>query len=108
VYPTSFGHAGDGNFHCILPLKKNDTSEYRDSVATIIENMTSRALSVGGTCTGEHGIGYGKKKYLAKMMGESTLSVMSALKRSIDPWNIMNPGKIVDNDFYGGHVVTKK
>ncbi len=70
--------------------------------------MTSRALSVGGTCTGEHGIGFGKKQYLAKMYGESTLSVMEALKRSIDPWNIMNPGKIVSNDFYDGYAVTKK
>ena len=105
---TSFGHAGDGNFHCILPLKKNDTNEYRDRVTAIIENMTMRAISVGGTCTGEHGIGYGKKRYLARMHGEGGLSMMETLKRSIDPWNIMNPGKIVSNDFYGGHVVIKK
>ncbi|KAL3809008.1 LOW QUALITY PROTEIN: hypothetical protein ACHAXA_000288 [Cyclostephanos tholiformis] len=108
VVGPCFGHAGDGNFHCILPLKKNDTNEYRDRVTAIIENMTMRAISVGGTCTGEHGIGYGKKRYLARMHGEGGLSMMEALKRSIDPWNIMNPGKIVSNDFYGGHVVIKK
>jgi D-lactate dehydrogenase (cytochrome) len=77
--------------------------EYRDRVTTIIENMASMAISVGGTCTGEHGIGYGKKKYLAKMYGEGGVSMMEALKKSIDPWNIMNPGKIVDNESYGGH-----
>ncbi len=99
---VSFGHAGDGNFHCILPLRKDDTDEYRDSVTAIIDNMTNSAISVGGTCTGEHGIGYGKKKYLAKMYGEGGVSMMAALKKSIDPWNILNPGKIVDNDFYDG------
>ena len=62
--------------------------------------MTERALSVGGTCTGEHGVGYGKKKFLEKMYGQSGVSLMQTVKRSIDPFNIMNPGKIVDVDCF--------
>jgi len=102
VVGPCFGHAGDGNFHCILPLKKNDTKEYKDNVFKVIENLTDRAIRVGGTCTGEHGVGYGKKKYLVRMYGEGGVSMMEAVKKSLDPFNILNPGKIVDNDFYGG------
>jgi D-lactate dehydrogenase (cytochrome) len=100
VFGTCFGHAGDGNFHCILPLKKNDTDEYREKVFRVIELMTERALSVGGTCTGEHGVGYGKMKFLEKMYGQSGVSLMQTVKRSIDPFNIMNPGKIVNVDCF--------
>ena len=82
-------------------MKKNDTKDYRDNVQKIIENLTDRAIEVGGTCTGEHGVGYGKKKYLRRMYGEGGVRMMESLKQSIDPFNIMNPGKIVDNDFYG-------
>jgi len=85
-----------------MPLKPNDTQEYKDKVYKVLENLTDRAIAVGGTCTGEHGIGYGKMKYLERMYGEGGVSVMEAVKKSLDPWNIMNPGKIVDNDFYGG------
>ena len=102
VLGPCFGHSGDGNFHCILPLKKNDTEEYKDKVYRVVENLTSRAMAVGGTCTGEHGVGYGKKKYLKTMYGEGGVSLMEGIKKAIDPFNIMNPGKIVDNDFYGG------
>jgi len=74
-------------------LKKNDTKDYRDNVQKIIENLTDRAIEVGGTCTGEHGVGYGKKKYLRRMYGEGGVRMMESLKQSIDPFNIMNPGK---------------
>eukprot|EP00581_Thalassiosira_minuscula_P004583 CAMPEP_0183744292 /NCGR_PEP_ID=MMETSP0737-20130205/65655_1 /TAXON_ID=385413 /ORGANISM="Thalassiosira miniscula, Strain CCMP1093" /LENGTH=653 /DNA_ID=CAMNT_0025979931 /DNA_START=214 /DNA_END=2172 /DNA_ORIENTATION=+ len=94
VVGPCFGHAGDGNFHCILPLTKNDTKEYKESVFKVIENLTDRAIKVGGTCTGEHGVGYGKKKYLKRMYGEGGVSMMEAVKRSLDPFNILNPGKI--------------
>jgi len=102
VVGPCFGHAGDGNFHCIMPLKPNDTKEYKDRVFRVLENLTERAIGVGGTCSGEHGIGYGKKKYLRRMYGEGGVSMMEALKKSMDPFNVLNPGKIVDNDFYGG------
>ena len=94
---SSFGHAGDGNFHCILPLRKNDTKEYKANVHTVVENMISRAMSVGGTCTGEHGVGYGKKKYLERMYGLGGVALMKAVKKAIDPWTVMNPEKIVDS-----------
>ncbi|KAL7446381.1 hypothetical protein ACHAXM_010167 [Skeletonema potamos] len=57
VFGTCFGHAGDGNFHCILPLRQDDTYEYKENVFKVIDFMTERALSAGGTCTGEHGVG---------------------------------------------------
>lgn len=97
VFGTCFGHAGDGNFHCILPLRPDDTDEYKDKVFKVIELMTERAINVGGSVTGEHGVGYGKKKYLEKMYGNSGVSLMQTIKSSIDPWNIMNPGKIVED-----------
>ena len=95
-----FGHAGDGNFHCILPLRKNDTQQYKDNVNTVIANLTDRAIGVGGSCTGEHGVGYGKMKYLESMYGSSGIAMMGAVKRAIDPFNIMNPGKIVSTSYF--------
>ena len=83
-----------------MPLTKNDTKEYRDNVSKVIENLTDRAIEVGGTCTGEHGVGYGKIKYLKRMYGSGGVSMMEAIKQSIDPFNVMNPGKVVENDFY--------
>merc|ERR1719401_76174 len=62
VVGPCFGHAGDGNFHCILPLRGDDAEEYRAHVFAVVETLTERAIAVGGTCTGEHGVGYGKKR----------------------------------------------
>mmetsp|Transcript_20935 Transcript_20935/g.31598 ORF Transcript_20935/g.31598 Transcript_20935/m.31598 type:complete len:617 (+) Transcript_20935:536-2386(+) len=98
VFGTVFGHCGDGNFHAIFSLRSDDTEEYKDKVFKVIELMTERAISVGGSVTGEHGVGYGKKKFLEKMYGAAGVSLMQTIKTSIDPWCIMNPGKIVDVD----------
>jgi D-lactate dehydrogenase (cytochrome) len=62
--------------------------------------MIAQAMSVGGTCTGKRGVGYGKKKYLEIMYGTGGVALMKVVKKAINPWNIMNPGKIVDADFY--------
>jgi len=88
------GHAGDGNFHLIYMLDSGSASEL-DVARRLNDRMITRALALGGTCSGEHGVGFGKMKYLAAEHGEG-LEVMRALKRALDPDNRMNPGKIVD------------
>ena len=84
-----------------MPLTKSDPKEYTDKVFQVVDRVAERAIAVGGTCTGEHGIGYGKMKYLSKMYGEGGVSMMAMIKRAIDPFNVMNPGKIVSTDYYG-------
>ena len=88
------GHAGDGNFHLIYMLDSGSASEL-DEARRLNDRMITRALALGGTCSGEHGVGFGKMKYLAAEHGEG-LEVMRTLKRALDPDNRMNPGKIVD------------
>ncbi len=88
------GHAGDGNFHLIYMLDPANAAEL-DEARRLNDRMITRALALGGTCSGEHGVGYGKMKYLAAEHGEA-LDVMRAIKRALDPDNRMNPGKIVD------------
>ena len=87
------GHVGDGNFHvqCLLGPDQADEAE------AFASRLVQRAQAMGGTCTGEHGVGSGKKKYLKAEHGEG-LEVMRTLKRALDPDNRMNPGKIVDMD----------
>lgn len=59
-------------------------------------NITRRAIAMGGTCTGEHGVGVGKKGYLREEMGPGAMDLMERIKRAVDPGNVMNPGKILD------------
>ncbi|MCO5609127.1 hypothetical protein L7F22_063349 [Adiantum nelumboides] len=87
-------HAGDGNFHTIIlfdPLREEQTKE----AIRLNDFMVHLALSMEGTCTGEHGVGTGKMKYLEKELGYETLKTMKKLKHALDPNNIMNPGKII-------------
>jgi D-lactate dehydrogenase (cytochrome) len=88
------GHAGDGNFHLVYLLDPASAAEL-DEARRLNERLVARALAMGGTCTGEHGVGYGKMKFLEAEHGEG-LSVMRAIKRALDPDNRMNPGKVVD------------
>ena len=88
------GHVGDGNFHLVFLIRPEDTEEFARA-EWVNNRMIERALQMGGTCTGEHGIGYGKMKYLQAEHGADALSVMTSIKRSLDPDNIMNPGKMV-------------
>jgi D-lactate dehydrogenase (cytochrome) len=90
---TIVGHVGDGNFHVQCMYAPGQIDEVEAFAARLVE----RAQSMGGTCTGEHGVGIGKKKYLKNEHGEG-LEVMRALKRTLDPDNRMNPGKIFDLD----------
>jgi D-lactate dehydrogenase (cytochrome) len=87
------GHAGDGNFHLIFMVDTNNRAEL-EAVKAANERLVDRALRLGGTCTGEHGVGIGKLKYLPREHGES-LDVMRMIKRALDPDNIMNPGKLI-------------
>jgi D-lactate dehydrogenase (cytochrome) len=87
------GHAGDGNFHLIIMLDPDDPKEFA-TVSRISERLVERALKFGGTCSGEHGVGFGKLKYLPAEHGEA-LEVMRSIKRAIDPHNLMNPGKLI-------------
>ncbi len=87
------GHAGDGNFHVGLMVDESDPGEVARAHA-FIGWLNDLALSMGGTCTGEHGIGQGKRPYLAKEAGEG-LAVMAAVKAALDPGGILNPGKIL-------------
>ena len=87
------GHVGDGNFHVAFLLDPDDAGEVAE-VERLNRRLVMRALAMDGTCTGEHGVGYGKIDFLAAEHGDA-LAVMGAVKRAIDPDNIMNPGKIV-------------
>ncbi len=87
------GHAGDGNFHASLLLDMADADELARA-ETYISWLNDMAISMDGTCTGEHGIGQGKRPYLVKELG-GAVDVMAAIKRALDPDNIMNPGKIL-------------
>jgi D-lactate dehydrogenase (cytochrome) len=87
------GHVGDGNFHCQFILDPADPSEMQRARA-VNERMVRRAIAMGGTCTGEHGVGLGKIDSVALEVGEAA-SMMRAIKLALDPQNILNPGKIV-------------
>ena len=87
------GHAGDGNFHLIFMLDPDDKKEFAQ-ISHLNERLIERSLRFGGTCSGEHGVGLGKLNYLKAEHGES-LDVMRAIKRALDPNNLMNPGKLI-------------
>ncbi len=87
------GHVGDGNFHSILLFDPANPAE-EAAAEHLAHRMVERALALGGTATGEHGIGIGKLKYMQAEHGEAW-DVMGQLKRALDPQNIMNPGKMV-------------
>jgi D-lactate dehydrogenase (cytochrome) len=88
------GHVGDGNFHLSLLVDMNDADEIKRAKG-LSERLVERALAMDGTCTGEHGVGQGKMKYLPAEHGAAALAVMASVKRALDPQDILNPGKIV-------------
>jgi D-lactate dehydrogenase (cytochrome) len=87
------GHVGDGNFHLVFVVDHDDADEVARAEA-VNERMVMRALAMDGTCTGEHGIGYGKMDFLIAEHG-AAVATMRSIKQALDPDNIMNPGKIV-------------
>jgi D-lactate dehydrogenase (cytochrome) len=86
------GHVGDGNFHLGFLIDRNNPEEIKE-VERLNERLVMRALAMDGTCTGEHGIGLGKMKFLTAEHGEG-VAVMREIKKALDPLNILNPGKI--------------
>ncbi len=93
LFAPIVGHVGDGNYHLCLMFDPADEEEMGRAKA-LVERMNHRAIAYGGTCTGEHGIGYGKKHFLTAEHGEA-VAVMRQMKKALDPDNIMNPGKIL-------------
>ncbi len=95
LFAPIVGHVGDGNFHSTVFVDPDDD----DMMARVLEydrRLVRRALDMGGTCTGEHGIGMGKLKHMRAEHGDGAVEVMQAVKRALDPQDIMNPGKVVD------------
>jgi D-lactate dehydrogenase (cytochrome) len=88
------GHVGDGNFHVLLLCDPSDAAEIARAEG-VLARLAERAHRFGGTCTGEHGVGQGKRKYLEAELGKEALATMAALKRALDPDDILNPGKIL-------------
>jgi D-lactate dehydrogenase (cytochrome) len=93
IHGPILGHVGDGNFHAILLIERGNAAEANEA-KRLAARMAERALRLGGTVTGEHGIGIGKLAYMQAEHGAGW-AVMGAVKRALDPLNILNPGKLV-------------
>ncbi|TXT32384.1 MAG: D-lactate dehydrogenase (cytochrome) [Rhodocyclaceae bacterium] len=89
-----FGHVGDGNFHLVVLVDTGNEQDMKEA-AWISQRVVERAIAMEGTCTGEHGIGLGKRKYLRLEHGDVAVDVMRSIKQALDPQNILNPGKVL-------------
>jgi len=96
LYGPILGHVGDGNFHAAVTFDPKDPAELARAEA-VVERLALRALAMEGTCTGEHGIGQGKRRFLRREHGEGA-DVMAAIKNALDPEGILNPGKVLALD----------
>ena len=94
VKGTLFGHAGDGNLHTVNFASKADPAK-QQLLHDFNDRVVQKAIELGGTCTGEHGVGIGKQKYMVYEHGEGAIGVMKQIKMMFDPHNILNPGKVV-------------
>ncbi|KAF9033575.1 FAD-linked oxidase-like protein [Panaeolus papilionaceus] len=101
IVSSVVGHVGDGNFHALLLFTNDEELKVAKAAS---HRIVMRAIVLDGTCTGEHGVGMGKKEYLTEELGEGTVELMKAIKRTIDPHNLFNPGKLYPDD----HTPTKK
>jgi D-lactate dehydrogenase (cytochrome) len=88
------GHVGDGNFHCVILVDPNDPAEI-ERAEDLNRRIVERALAMGGTCTGEHGIGIGKQDFLLLEHGSEAVATMRLIKQALDPDNLLNPGKVL-------------
>ena len=94
IFFAIVGHVGDGNFHVSLMIDPDDRSEI-DEATRLADRLTERTLRMGGTVSGEHGVGIGKKKFMAREHGADAWELMGAIKRTFDPAGILNPGKML-------------
>jgi D-lactate dehydrogenase (cytochrome) len=90
------GHVGDGNFHTVILVNNDDPAEM-DRAWELDRKIVARALALGGTCSGEHGVGLGKREFLEAEHGAEAMAVMRGLKNALDPKGILNPGKMFRN-----------
>jgi D-lactate dehydrogenase (cytochrome) len=90
----ALGHVGDGNFHMGFLIRMDSPAEIAEA-ERFNALLVNRAIDLGGTCTGEHGVGYGKSKFLRREYGDEAVAVMRRIKQSLDPDNILNPGKVL-------------
>ena len=91
--PAIRPHVGDGNFHLVILIDPKNPAEVAEATR-VNERLVERALAMEGTCTGEHGVGLGKLRFMQAEHG-AALGVMRAIKRALDPLNLLNPGKVL-------------
>lgn len=91
----SFGHAGDGNLHFYILRDALDEATWKTTLAAVFDDLYAKAKTMGGKVSGEHGIGYAKKPYLAQSLSKEELMLMRGIKATFDPQNILNPGKVI-------------
>ena len=90
----SFGHAGDGNLHVYICRDSLADSDWERTLSACFDKMYAKAEELGGMVSGEHGIGYAKKMYLKKQLGQTPIALMQGIKKVFDEKNILNPGKV--------------
>jgi D-lactate dehydrogenase (cytochrome) len=95
LFASILGHIGDGNFHESILYDKKDPKQVA-AIEKCVKDMVDRALEMEGTCSGEHGVGMVKRKYLEQELGVDTINVMKSIKAALDPFWLMNPGKIIE------------
>lgn len=92
-----YGHAGDGNLHATIIKQPEDSEErWKEILPQVLEELYASVKELGGTISGEHGIGHKRKRYLPLVLGEAEIEAMKSIKRALDPNNIINPGKLFD------------
>jgi glycolate oxidase len=91
----TFGHMGDGNLHPTFLADERDADEMH-RVELALGEIVDRTLAVGGTITGEHGVGLAKKPYLRQQLGDNSYELLKLVKRALDPEGLLNPGKIFE------------
>ena len=91
----SFGHAGDGNFHVYICRDDLSKEEFEKKLAIAFERMYRKSYELRGLVSGEHGIGYAKKSFMAEQYGATQVEIMRGIKRAFDPKNILNPDKVI-------------